>query len=167
MDLLIYLAVLIASFLGLFIGIFISNTAIEEIKQSSKYLKYLNIILAPIIIFIATFQIHKTYSAIFTAIVLLALIITRNKYNDAWIYAGMGALIYISTISQEIINVAIIIFIYGISIATINASKHFKHQINGQVKISENITLIKKILIKYSYYPIIGIIFFIVFSYVL
>jgi hypothetical protein len=167
MNLLIYLSVLVASFLGLFVGMFISNVSVEEIKKASKYLKYFNIILAPIIILVATFEVHKIYSVIFAGIVLITLIIARNKYNDAWVYAGMGAIIYVSTMSSELLNVAVLIFVYSISIATINASKQFRHQINGQVKFSENLALAKRILSKYSYYLIIAIAFFVVFSYIL
>ena len=167
MDVLNYLLIVVTSFLGLFIGIFVSNSAVEEIKNASKYLKYLNIAIVPLIILIATFEINKLYSLIFTGIVLIALIVARNKYNDAWTYAGMGALLYVSTISQQTLNVAVLIFIYGFSIATINASMHFKKQINGQIKFSENISLVKKILIKYPYYLIVATVFFVIFTYVL
>lgn len=158
---------MVSSFLGLLIGIIISNMAIEEIAHASAYLKYLNIILAPLIVLLATFEINKLYSIIFTTVTLIALIVSRKKYNDTWIYASMGALLYVATTSQELLNVAALIFVYGISIATINASTYFKKKVNGQVKFSENVLLAKKILGKYSYYLLVGIIFFVVFSYVL
>jgi len=158
---------MITSFLGLLIGIIISNIAIEEITHASKYLKFLNIILVPIIVLLATFQINRLYSIIFASIILITLIISRKKYNDAWIYASMSALLYVATISQELLDVASLIFVYGISIATINASTHFKKKINRQARFKENVLLIKKIFCKYSYYLIIGIIFFVVFSYIL
>ena len=41
-------------------------------------------------------------------------------------------------------NRAVIIFFYGMSIATVNASRHFKKKINGKIKFSENITLTQK-----------------------
>jgi hypothetical protein len=167
MELLNYVLLSIVSFLGLLIGILISNMTIEEITHASKYLKYLNLILVPLIVLISTFKINRIYSIIFTSIILITLTITREKYNDAWTYTTMGALLYVATVSQELLQVTTLIFLYGISIATINASTHFKNKINGQIKFGENIQLIKKILAKYSYYLLVGIIFFVVFSYVL
>lgn len=158
---------MVTSFLGLLMGIITSNMAIEEITYASKYLKYLNLILVPLIVFIATFEIHKVYSIIFASITLIALILSREKYNDAWTYASVGALLYLATIGQEILTVATLIFVYGVSIATINASIHFKKKVSGQIRFTENISLVKKILGKYSYYLFVGIIFFVVFSYIL
>jgi hypothetical protein len=167
MEFLIYLLVLIASFLGLLIGIIISNMTIEEITHAAKYLKHLNVLLVPLIMFLATFKISIIYSIIFSSIMFIALIIFRKKYDDAWTYAGMGAILYVAMNSKEMLNIIVLIFIYGISIATINASTHFKKKVNGQIKLSENISLVKKILSKYSYFLFVGIIFFVIFSYIL
>jgi len=167
MDVLTYVLLLLFSFLGLIIGIFISKMTIEEITRASRYLKYLNILLVPLIFLIASYNINSLYSIIFSSIVLITLIVFKNKYNDAWTYACMGAALYISTISQESLNVSVLIFVYGISVATIDASAHYKKKINGEIKLTEKTMLVKKILSKYTYYLLVGILFFVVFSYVL
>lgn len=167
MDVLTYIIMLFLSFCGLIIGIIISNIAVEEITSASKYLKYLNIILVPLIFLIASYSLYNAYSLIFMLIIFVALILLRNRYNDVWTYSCMGALLYISTISHETLNVTVMIFIYGMSIATISASMHYKKKINGSIKHSEKISLIKRILCKYSYYLLVGIIFFAAFNYVL
>jgi len=167
MNILIYAIAMIVSFLGLLVGIILSDIAIEEINRVSIYLKYLNIILVPIIIGVATYDINKLYSIIFSGITLGILFILRNKYNDAWAYSCIGALLYVSTLSNTTLEISILIFIYGISIATINASSHFDKKINEQNTISENISLAKKILIKYSYYLLVGVVFYFTFSYLL
>jgi hypothetical protein len=95
------------------------------------------------------------------------LVLFRNKYNNAGTYASLGALLYVSTSSNTTLNISILIFLYGISITTINASAHFADEANKQITISENISLIKKIMIKYSYYLLIGMIFYVTFSYIL
>jgi hypothetical protein len=79
----------------------------------------------------------------------------------------MGALLYVSTIGQKTLNVSVLIFIYGISIATIDASSYYKKKINGQVTHSEKIGLTKRVLRRYSYYLLVGILFYVIFSYVL
>jgi len=167
MDLLTYSLLLIASFLGLSIGIILSNMAVEEITRVSKYLKYLNIFLVPLIIFMAVYSISILYAIIFASIALLLLIIFRNRYPYSLTYACMGALMYISTLGKNSLDTAIIISVYGLSIATIEASRHFKNRLNGQIKSSENISLMKKILSKYFYYLLVGIIFYVVFSIVI
>ena len=158
---------LIASFLGLIFGVIISRITLEEITPASKYLKILNIILVPILIVISTFYLNKLYSIIFAAIILAALIVSRERYNDAWVYSCIGALFYASTLSGQTFIIATIIFIYGISITTIAASKHYKKKINGQATKSETISLVKKILLKYSLYPVIAILFLVIFNYIL
>ena len=167
MDLLIYVIIMFASFLGLIIGVILSNIAIEEISHASVYLKYLNIIIVPTIILVATFKINIIYSIIFTSVAGILIVLVREKYNDAWTYSCMGALLYISTLSDETLNIAMLICIYGMSIATINANNHFKKKINEQIKFSENVSLIKKMLGKYSLFLIVGMMFYVTFSYIL
>jgi hypothetical protein len=165
MNLLTYVIILFVSFFGLLMGMILSSITFEEIRHASKYLKYINLILAPIIVLTATYKISKIYSLLLAIILLAMLLVLRNKYDDKWIYSGMGLMLYISVISQEVFNVAILIFIYGISISTINSSKHLK---NNQKTFSlQNITFMKNILIKYSYYLVIGILSFAIFTYVL
>jgi len=166
MDTLIYTSIMFASFLGLIIGIIISNMAFEEISHVSKYLTYLNIAIVPTIILITTYTINIIYSLIFTSVAIILLILFREKYNNAWTYSCMGALLYISTLNNETLNTAVLIFIYGVSIATINAS-NLKQRTDGKIKFSENVLLTKKLLSKYSYYLLVGMAFFIVFSYIL
>lgn len=167
MDLINYILILITSFLGLIIGILLSNMAVEEITTAEKYLKYLNIIIVPTIIIIAAYSINIIYTTIFAATILTLLIIYRDKYDYTWTYACMGALIYISTLGRNVLETTIIIFIYGISIATIEAAKQFRNPINNKIKNTENYTLIKKVLSKYSYYILTGIIFYTVFTYII
>jgi hypothetical protein len=167
MEVLTYTLTMFASFLGLIIGVIISNMAIEEIEHVSKYLRYVNILFVPTIILIATYNINKIYSIIFAGIALIAIGLLIDKYNDAWIYSCMGALFYVSTLSDEALNVAILIFVYGICIATVNTSLHFKKRTTEQIKFSKNIPLIKNILKKYSYYLFIGIVFYATFSLIL
>ena len=163
----IYLAVLFISFLGLIVGIELSSMAAEEIKHASKYLKYLNMLLPSMIILAATYRLNKLYSIIFAVIIMIVILLLRKRNNDAWIYSSMSALLYVSVMSEQTFNVAIIIFIYGISISTVNASKRWKNKNHAQITRSENKTFIIDTLKNYFYYLIIGILFFGVFSYIL
>jgi hypothetical protein len=156
-----------ASFLGVLIGVIVSNIAVEEISHASVYLKYLNTILVPTIVGIATYNISKLNSIIFAGITLIVLTIFRKRYNDAWTYSCMGAILYVSTLSNETLKVAVLVFVYGMSVATISASIHFKKKINERINFSENLSLIKKILGRYSYYLLVGMMFYVTFSYIL
>jgi len=167
MEILTYALTLLISFLGILIGIIVSNMAIEEMRNTSTYLKYLNIIIIPLTIFVASYNINKLYTILFACIILIMLILFREKYSNVWVYPCMGAILYVSTKSQETLNVATLIFIYGISVATIDTSIHFKKKINGQITISNNIPLIKNIFSKYWYYLLVGIVFYVIFSIVL
>jgi hypothetical protein len=164
---LIYMLVLLVSFLGLIIGVIVSNMAIEEIDNAKKYLMNFNTLIVPTIVLIATYDINNVFSLIFSSILLILLFIIRGKYNDTWMYSCMGAIFYVSTIGKQMLTVAILIFIYGMSISTINASEHFKKKINGKVRFSENVSLLKKLLVKYGYYLLISIVFYVMFTYVL
>jgi len=166
MELLRFVLLLVSSFLGLMIGMIVSNMAVEEISNASRYLRYLNIFLAPLIILVSTYVLYQWYSVIFSVAVLLLLIIFRSRSLNLWIYAGMGAMIYMSTLRAGSLNAAILITLYGISIATIEASMHFKNRLNGWIKSSENFALAKKMLSKYSYYLLIGIASYAVFTYI-
>ena len=165
MDLLSYSLFLIASFLGLLTGMILSNMAVEEITKASRYLKYLNIIIVPTVIIIAAYSINSMFAIISSAIILVLLIIFRDRYDYLWVYACMGALIYLSTLGKYPFETAIMIFIYGLSIATIESSRHFKEKINGKIRLSENKVLIKKLSSRYAYYLLIGMIFYVVFTY--
>ncbi len=167
MDIIHYLLLLIFSFSGIIIGILLSNMAVEEIKDATKYLKYLNIIILTLIILISTYSTNKLYSIIITTIILTTLIITINRQYNKWSYASLSALLYISTLNAQAIYITILIFIYGISIITIDANKYFKNKINGKIKSYENIELIKKSLLKYHYYLLVGIIVYTVFTYLI
>jgi hypothetical protein len=163
----IYLAVLLVSFLGLMIGILVSNMVVEEIANASKYLRYINLIWPPLIVLISTYGLNKIYSILFTIILAIILLIFRKKNNDAWIYSCMSALLYISILSQETLNITIIIFIYGISISTINVAKYFKNKVTTHINRYDNIVLIKDTLKNYSYYLVIGVLFLGIFTYLL
>jgi len=167
MDIINYVLILIISFLGIPIGILLSNIAIEEINSAIKYLKYLNIILISLIILIAIYPFNKIYSIILASIFLIILLISKNKDNNRWTYSSTSALLYISIFKGETLIIATLIFIYGISIVTIDTTKHFKNKINRQIKLIDNIDLIKKTLSKYSYYLLIGSIFYIIFAYII
>jgi len=167
MDIINYALILILSFLGTFIGIILSNIAIEEITHVKKYATYANILLVSLIILLSIYSINKIYAIILAIISLVVSILSKNKCDNKWTYAAMGALLYISTINKEILYVTILIIIYGASSVTIDATKHFKNKINGQIKSSENTKLITKTLSKYSWYLLVGIIFYITFTYIL
>jgi hypothetical protein len=141
--------------------------AIEEIEYAKKYLRYFNILIVPAAVLIATYNIHKVYSIIFSLIVLALLFILQERYSDAWTYSCMGAIFYISSLGKQMLTVAILIFMYGISIATIDSSEHFKKKINGKVKFRENVSLLKKVLTKYTYYLLIGILSYVIFTHIL
>ncbi|MGV8087032.1 MAG: hypothetical protein ACP5N1_05350 [Candidatus Woesearchaeota archaeon] len=150
-------------------GIVLSNIAIEEITSIAKYLKYINILAISSIILLSIYPFNKIYAILITLTTIIILSIIKEKNYAKWTYASLGALIYVSTLNESklySLYIAIIIFIYGMSIATIDANKHFKNKINGQIKRSENKLLIKKIFSKYALYPIIGMTFYIVFTYV-
>jgi hypothetical protein len=164
METLIYILTLFITFLGLLIGIILSNIAIEEITRVSKYLKYLNITIIPLIVLMASYNINKIFSIIFTCLTLAMLIIFRDRYNESWTYSCMGAIFFVSTISKEVLHVAILIIVYGISAATIEASILFKKKTNEHVSFAENVQLVKKIFNKYAFYLLVGIIFFAVFA---
>jgi hypothetical protein len=167
MELISFALLLIASFLGLLIGIILSNMAIEEIDHVSKYLKYVNIILVPAIILSAAYSVHAFYSIIFSVIALLIGIIFRNKNIDLWIYTCLGIAIFISTLGTGILNAAIFMTIYGASIATIEASKQFKNKINGRITSKDNKTLVKRLLSRYSFYLLVGMVSYVVFEYLI
>lgn len=169
MDIITYFLILILSFLGPFIGILLCNIAIEEIKSISKYLKYVNILAIASIIFLLIYPFNKIYAIVITLTTITILSIIKEKNDAKWTYASLGALMYASTLNENnlyILYIAIIIFTYGVSIATIDANKHFKNKINGKIKFSENKLLIKKIFSKYALYLIIGMTFYIVFTYI-
>lgn len=166
MEIINYMLILVLSFLGTFTGIILCNIAVEEIKSITKYLKYLNILLIVLIILIATYDINKIYSIILTIIAFTILVLIKNNYENRWIYSSMAALLFLSTLNKESLVITILIFIYGISVVTIDATKHFKNKINGQIKSSENTSLIKKTLYKYCPYLIIGIAFYIITTYI-
>lgn len=163
---LVYSLTLLVSFLGILISIMLGNMAIEEIEHARRYLKYLNVLIVPAIVLVATYNINKTYSILFFLILLALLFVLREKYNDAWTYSCMGAILYVSSLGEQMLTVAIMIFIYGMSIGTIRASEHFKKKINGSITFKENISLLKKIFLRYGYYLIIGILFYLTFTYV-
>jgi hypothetical protein len=160
----IFSLILITSFLGIFAGIILSNFAVEEIENTSKYLRILNIIIVPVIIFIATYTINITYSLIATSIIAIATIIIHNKIETKWIYSTTGIALYLSTFGSKTLETAILIFIYGISIVTIDASKFFKKKILGEITQKENIALIIKSVKRYSAYIFIGLIVYAVHS---
>ncbi|MGV8140860.1 MAG: hypothetical protein ACP5NW_00295 [Candidatus Woesearchaeota archaeon] len=165
----IYVLVLILSFLGIIIGLILSNMTVEEIDYAKKYLKYLNLIILPIIMFISTYNINKIYSIIFSIMALTLLVIFRKKSNDAWIYPSMSVALYLSSVGtrNQLLTSTILIFIYGMSISSIDASGHFKNKINGKIRFQENISLLKKLLANYGLYLIVGIISYVMFTYVL
>ena len=100
MEILAYTLTLLISFLGLAAGIIICNMTIEEIYHASKYLKYLNIILIPVILLVAVYNINKLYAIIFSCITLIILVIFREKYNNSWIYSCMVDMYNIAPIQE-------------------------------------------------------------------
>jgi hypothetical protein len=165
MNLLTYIIILLVSFLGLLVGVILSSITSEEIRHASKYLRYINLVLAPIILLTATYKLSKIYSLLLAIILFIVLIVLRDKYDDKWIYSGMGLMLCIAVISQELFNAAILIFIYSMSISTINSSKYMKN--NQKMLSPSNIKIMKNIFCKYSWYLVTGILFFVIFSYIL
>jgi hypothetical protein len=164
MYLLIYMLALLTSFSGLLLGILLSNIAFEEISIASKYLKWLNILLVASIIFVATHNIQLIYAIIFSLLTAVLIFIFRRRYSDVWIYSSIGALFYVALLSGELLNVSILTFVYGLSITTINAANIFKNKTNKQIKFSENLTFARKVILKYSFFLLTGIIFYLAFA---
>jgi hypothetical protein len=163
MNLLTYLCALFASFSGLFFGIILSNIAVEEVSSISKYLKYLNILFVGAIIFVATYKTNFIYASMAVFVIMLLMSIFRNRYDGRWIYASLGAVFYVAMLSDELLNVSAMIFVYGLSITTLDANKLFKNKINNKIKSLENIVLIKNTLSNYVYFVLVGIACYIIF----
>jgi len=169
MDVVAYLLALFISFLGLFIGIILSNITLEELSYTTIYLKYLNILLLPLIIFVATYSIFLTYSIIISLIVFLVLIVYRERYNsnNKIIYCCLGALFYIAHTYDVLFLTSVLIFVYGIFVGTIISYEYFRnHKIKSPDKITlkDNTNIAKYSLMNYAYYVIVAMVFFVMFE---
>ncbi|MGV8171314.1 MAG: hypothetical protein ACP5OA_01315 [Candidatus Woesearchaeota archaeon] len=169
MEILIYLLVLLTSFLGVIAGLLLSKIALEEIYAISKHLRYVNVIIVTTMVFMATTHIGIGYSTILAAITFFLLFLFRNKYEHTWIYSSCGAILYVSTLMGEILSVSILIFIYGLNVSSIEISNSISNKDfrNKQTKFVENPNILKHILLKYAYYLIVGISFYVLFSIVM
>jgi len=168
MDLFIYIALLILSFLGLIMGLILSHIAVEELPDVIKYIKYFNILIVSLIVFLTIYPLSTVYATISSVLLLVLLFFFIDKIHNYIIYASMGGIFYASSILNNLFVITTLLFILGISLGTTTSysyynTKKYKHTEN--IKFKDYINITKILLTKYSYYLIVGIIFFIVFEF--
>jgi hypothetical protein len=165
MDFLTYTLMLVISYSGIFIGLFLSHIAIEELTDVSTYLIYLDILLLMAIIFAVIYPLNISYaiaSAILSGLILISVKykLSKNNYDYEQIssktFILTSALFYASTITGEAVIVSTLIFIYGISIGTSYFSKNIMNKQSHSKKIL-CIDFMNKVFIKHSAYLIIGL----------
>ncbi|HYD03599.1 MAG TPA: hypothetical protein VEC16_04825 [Alphaproteobacteria bacterium] len=167
MEILTYLLLLLASFSGTLFAIFLSNICIEEINDVSSYVMTIIPFLISAIMFIVTEPNGRIFAAISAIIMFILLWFFRGQYNPRILYISSSFLLYLSTIVGKILEVSIIIFIYGMLLATFEASNILVYRENRNIKKSENIKLAKTIFSKYTYFILAGILFYALFEYIL
>ncbi len=162
MNALIYTISLLISFLGIFIGVALSNIASEELNSIAPYTSYLKSIIIGLILF---FSIHN-YSVILASIitVITIIILTFVKHSDKWIYASCGALFYLSSKFNQLYTVSILIMLYGIILGTEGSIKFVK---NKKLHMKDDIKSIQLLFENFVLYLAVAVLFYIAFEFII
>lgn len=177
MEFLIYLITTIFVFLGIILGYFLSKLAFEELSYITKFVFYANIFVITGFVFTLFFPLSLIYASIISSVLLILLIIFRNKYHTTTIYAASGAIFYASSIDvlnktdKLFIVVSALIFLYGVFCSTIFCYDYFnKKKINlknhDKKLKNKNINwqLISGLIKNYFYFIAVALIFYLIFN---
>ncbi len=112
------LFVLILSFLGLIIGIFLGKVTKEEIKPGRKYFNYLQLLILITIIISLLFLVK--FSLIFLLLLVIGFLFEIFvKYEKLYFYFGLYALFSYLTSKDYLVLASSLIFIYGLTYGTL------------------------------------------------
>lgn len=112
------LFILILSFLGLIIGIFLGKVTEEEIRPGKKYFNYLQILILVAIIISLLFL--ANFNLIFLLLLILGFLFENFiKYDKLYLYFGLYGLIGYLTSENYLVLAAVLIFIYGLTYGTL------------------------------------------------
>jgi hypothetical protein len=167
MEILTFILLLLASFSGTLFAVLLCNICIEEINDVSAYITSIIPFLISAIMFLLIMPKSIIFASISAAIMLILLWFFRGQYNPRILYASSAFLLYLSTLVQKSIEVGIILFIYGMLLATFEASNILIYRESRKIKKSENSRLLKTIFSKYPYFILAGIAFYALFEYIL
>ena len=135
-----YFLLVLISYLGLAVGVIISHFAKEEIKPGQKYFRVAKHVLFGTIFFL--FGIHLGIHEVFVlALVIVTSILSYvwdtkiHFVNTNWFYYSFFAVImYETRLSELVMVIATLIFIFGLVSASIKMSKLLDSSIYSNIK---------------------------------
>ena len=111
-------------FLGPFIGAVLAFISPEELKPGKKYFLLLkNILFVLIMVAVVAVSVEMIlYSAALAVLLLIAFFVK----NDILSYAALGYALFLSSFSDYFTVIAASVFVYGLPLGTLLASKNVK-----------------------------------------
>ncbi|MGM5482945.1 MAG: hypothetical protein ACQESF_05760 [Nanobdellota archaeon] len=153
-----YELLLLIVFSGIVSGYFLSLIAPEELEQGQRYFEILrNILFGMFVYFLVQGLTHNTIISLILAVTVFCLTY-RVPYFSAY-YALSGLSIFFLINSGYLLIVCVILFVLGLTMASLYSSCYVKYE-----KIKQKKALIVNILKAYFWFLIIGWLPFI-FSY--